>query len=518
MRWLVAGLTALIAVGLAPAASAASPDLPRASASGSGPLVYVKADTRYPGRRIPPSFLGTSQEYGLIEHYTGNARTGVNPIAVALFEELAQFGGGPPTLRVGGGSTDDAWWNPTGRPAPHGIYINIRQSLLDGLAEFLRTTGSRAVLGLNLGAGEPRIAADWAAVARREIGRRHLLGFELGNEPEYYPKRTYMTEDGRRVRFRGKRWGPRAHRRQMGRFLDAISLAVADVRTGGPATLPVPAWMKALPKLLDRHGDRMGEVTLHMYALTGCGVRGGARTRERLLSRDTLVAGIRNVSHAARLAHRYRRKLRLSETNSAACGGVEGVSNGYVASLWSLDWLFGMAAAGVDAVNLHSSSPRYRPFGARLTGPRQWAGVVGPTFYGMRAFAEATANRARILPSAYHARLRTRRTNVTSWGFHDTRARQVRVVLLNKGARTGMAKVRVPGARGAGRVKRMRGRSLGSSEGIRWGGQAYASPTVDGRLEGRERTSRVGRRRKATYRFRLPARSAAMLTVAVRRR
>lgn len=518
MRQLIVCLAVAVVVAASAAPSAQARE-PRATAAGAGPLVRVVADPGVRGPRIPRSFLGFSQEYNLIAHYTGVPETGLNRVTAGLFGQLAHFRGGAPTLRVGGGSTDDAWWNPDSRPNPPGLYIGLRQPVVDGLQTFTQVTGSRALLGLNFafGSREPALAVDWARVARSALGRSRLLGFEAGNEPNFLPRRKYRDADGQVVPYRPSGYGPADYRREVGPFLDKVGRAVPGIALGAPGIALEPSWVRSLPALLRRHRSRLDELTIHHYPLS-CGLQAGPRATRLALGNKLLTSSIRLVRGIVKVAHRHRRPVRISETNLIACGGLEGLSDRFAAGLWALDWSFGMAAAGVSGLNFHTSSPLYWPFGSWTVGPRRFAGAVGPVFYGMLVFAEATANRARLLPSAYHAARRSNRLDITSWGVYDKRRREVRVVLVNKESRkSGRAVIRVPGARGAGRVKHLRAPSLTADRGWRWGGQAYGSPTYDGRLEGRERTRRVPRRRGASFRFRLRRASAALLTVPVRR-
>lgn len=500
-------LTLVVALAAAPAAAAKRK-----------PVFKVTVDARQTDHRIPRSFLGVSQEYRLIERMTGNARTGVNPVSTGLFAELSRFGGGSPVVRVGGGSTDDAWWNPQRRPPPPGVYLDLRESLVNGLRDFLATTGSKAILGVNLAANDPALMTEWAWVARSVIPRANLAAFEIGNEPDYYPRRTYKDANGNVVPTRGPGWGPAAYREELGRFLDAMKAAVPDVPLAGPAVAPEQAWLSSLPALLRRHGDSLGLVTLHRYPLSAC--PGSPRpTTATLLGRPAFASASASIAASVRQARRAGLRVRLGETNSAFCGGTPGVSNSFAAALWSIDWMFLMAALGVDGVNFHASSPNSWPFGFYIAPGGRQAGGAAPLFYGMLAFAEATANRGRLIRSAYYAkRPRKRSAQIYSWGIWDGKERKVRVLITNKERFLGgTAVVRIPRARGRATLKRLTAPSAAAQSGIRWGGQAVAAPTFDGRLEGTPRVRRVSGGRRDRFRIKLPAVSAALLTVKVRR-
>src|SRR4051794_24606288 len=119
LRRLVQPLAVVVALAVPATASAAH-----------GPLVRADADTKVRGPAVARSFLGFSQEYNLARTWLGTPATDVNPLLVTLFRQLAGYGSGPPVLRFGGGSTDNAWWNPSLRPRPPGIYFGIDYTLM----------------------------------------------------------------------------------------------------------------------------------------------------------------------------------------------------------------------------------------------------------------------------------------------------------------------------------------------------------------------------------------------------
>jgi hypothetical protein len=105
------------------------------------------------------------------------------------------------------------------------------------------------------------------------------------------------------------------------------------------------------------------------------------------------------------------------------------------------------------------------------------------------------------------------------WASYDAAHRRVRVVVLNKDLKAhGAASIRIPRARGTGVVKRLLAPTASSYDHITWGGQSFPLPTDPADLTGPRRLQRVRRHRGDRYRFDMPAASAALLTVAVRRR
>jgi hypothetical protein len=212
------------------------------------------------------------------------------------------------------------------------------------------------------------------------------------------------------------------------------------------------------------------------------------------------------LKRASARAIRSGHTLRLTETNSVACGGKRGVSDSFASALWGVDWLFTMASYRMSGVDFHTSSPFYSPI---LPFPRARTVIARPLYYAMLLFAEATRRRSRLVIAA-----RTRRrANVGFWAAQDPR-RTVRVVVLNKdGRRSGYVRVKIRKARRAGRLVRLTAPSLSALTGVRLAGQSVPDGTHDGRLAGRRASTRVRRRGRGVYSFRMPAGSVAMLTV-----
>ena len=104
---LAAATAALVAAAIVPLATA--------GAAGSGHPVAARVVTigrPEPIRPIGSGFLGLSFEYSAIEPYAGTDPRGVNPVLLQLMRNLTP--GQAPVIRIGGESTDWAWW-----PAPH---------------------------------------------------------------------------------------------------------------------------------------------------------------------------------------------------------------------------------------------------------------------------------------------------------------------------------------------------------------------------------------------------------------
>jgi hypothetical protein len=129
----------------------------------------------------------------------------------------------------------------------------------------------------------------------------------------------------------------------------------------------------------------------------------------------------------------------------------------------------------------------------------------------MLAFAETIGNRGRLLLYPSFATRSRIRANAHVWAVRTRRS--LRVLVVNKELRrSGVVRIRIPGARRSGAVVRLQGPSAAALTGVTWAGQAVASPTTTGLLEG-NRISETIRPRRGIYSFQMPRTSAALLVV-----
>jgi len=480
-------------------------------------LGTVSLDPGQQARALPDSFLGFSQEYNLVPSWIGTYRSGPNPVLEKLFSTLRAAGSGTPLLRIGGGSTDGAMWDPTGKRPPRGIYFGIDYPWALGLSAFLRSTHAPVILGVNFALRKVSIAADWAKAALRLLPARSIREFEVGNEPDIYSTRPFNIEAKHPGFTRRRSYSPADYIRELIPFLRALHRSVPKAHLAGPALCCETRWVDAMPGILSRAHRYLSLVTMHRYPLNACGVkpgRPGYPTPASLLAPGTLLFNALQFNGLANLARRYRLGLRLDEVNSAACGGAIGASNTFASALWAANWLFAMDAARVAGVDFHGSSPLYTPFSFRY-GTDGWSGHVDPEFYGLLLFAAATAHHSRYLPGT-RVQPSRRGMNIWSWGYYDRRDHVMRIAVLNLGTRLRGRLRFAAGARtgSTATIERLTAPSLRATRNIRWGGRYYAAIT-DGRQIGAPEVERV-RRHGHNFVVSVGPASALLLTVQYR--
>jgi hypothetical protein len=476
-----------------------------------GPPIKITVQSGEPGRQVPAGFVGLSLEYPAVEAYTGTDPNALDPVFLQLVRNLVP--GQAPVLRIGGDSTDRAWWPTPGLARPPGVTYAITKRWIEvtrALADALR---ARLILGLNLEADSPALTTVEAGALLHGLGSygpgshppRLVRALELGNEPDLYPTFPwYHTADGRKVPGRPPSYG--------------MSSLIADWATFG-ATLPpgllagpslgAPRWMRQLPQFLAAE-PRIRLVTLHRYPLQSCFIpRGSPRypTVGHLLSPASSIGLADSFAPYAAMAHARGLGLRIDELNSVSCGADPSVSKTFASALWVLDTLFEMVRVGVHGVNIHTfPGAGYELFELHHVD-RRWRATVEPEYYGLMMFARAAPAGSRLL-----------RVDGASAGDVHTWATgavggTIRITMVNSGSQARRLSVAIAGERlDPGRLEWLTAPGVRAHGGVRLGGESFASPTLSGLLAGRPRFSSVapvdGR-----YAVSVPADSAALLVL-----
>jgi hypothetical protein len=415
-----------------------------------------------------------------------------------------------PGLRIGGGTADSAWWNPGALARPNGVDIDLGPFARDAIVAFERATRAPLILDLNFAADRVAYAREWASAMLAQLPAGLLEALEIGNEPDVYATgRPFGTLP--RTRPRG--YSLRRYMRELTPFTKALRRLPGHPRLAAPSTC-CGRWDRGSRRLVRSQHGRLGLLSFHAYATNACP---NATDRDRI-SLDNLLSDATFRRIGARLAvirdqaRRAHRHVRITETNSAACSGRAGITDSYAASLWMADWLFLMAAQRFDGVNIHTAG-NYTPvlFGYDTD---HFVGSARAPYYGMLLFARAIADHARLLVRTTLTARTRRNAPVHVWATAD-HSGHARIVVVNKDQhQAGAAVITVRDGAGQGTLERLTAPSLDAKTGLALGGLSVPDPTTDGRITGTPVTETVTPSGH-TYRFAMPAASAALLTVSI---
>ncbi len=489
-------LLILVGAGLSPALAAAAQ--PRVQL----PLVTASVAATPYGQPLAPGYLGFSFEYRAMHVYTGRNPNAINPTLLTLIRMLNPAGS--PVIRIGGNSSDDTWWPTPGEIPPNGINYALSDGWLRTTQAFAGDLGAKLIMGVNLEAGRPALAAQEARAIVSGISPHNLAALEIGNEPDLYPLFVWYANRRQQV-FLGR---PSTY--TASDFIAEFSRwrqALPPEPLAGP-TYSSSTWMPSLPTFIaDEPGLRY--VTFHRYPLRGCEhdpTQPDYASIANLLADRASAGLVQQVAPYVSIAHGAGLKFRLDELNSAACTGRSGVSDTFASTLWMLDTLFGMASAGVDGVNIHTlPKAAYEPFLFNRSRTGVWSATVRPAYYGMLMFAQADPPGARLLDITVPS------GPVKVWATQAPDG-HTRVVLINKDARNSYTvRLSLPPGSAAASLERLTAPSIVSTTGVSIGGQSFPAATTTAKLAGAPQLETVTPA-LGGYDVTMPPGSAALLT------
>jgi hypothetical protein len=455
------------------------------------------------GQAMGQGFLGASFEYRALHQYTGRDPTAVDPVLIGLLKGLAP--GQAPIIRVGGDSTDGTWWPIRGVIPPGGIYYPLTKGWMRTTHALAADLGAKLILGINLAAGDPAIAAAEGRALLDGVGRQFIDAFEIGNEPDLYGAFPWFRDRrGNTYRSRSRSYDLSDYTKQFSEWAKALP----TMPLAGPATSG-PAWMGKLGSFIAAE-PQLKLVTYHRYPLRACVTDPTSPQYPSItnLLADGSSSGLaQGLASYVRVAHAKGLPFRVAEMNSASCEGAAGVSDTFASALWALDTMFNLASVGVDGVNFHMlPGSNYELFTVSHDSSGAWQAFVHPVYYGLLMFSQAFPPGARLLPVTAPS------GPVKIWATLDADG-VTRVVLINKDpAAASDVTVQLPGSASVGSLETLSAPSVSATSGVSLGGQTFGAETTTGTLPGPLFTTPASPT-AGTYSIALPAASAAMLTI-----
>ena len=361
------------------------------TASGTRTTNTANATVSFSGTGFPlnPSFNGLSYEKLQL---TKGFFTSNNAPLISLFSTIV----GPAVLRIAGGTVDSTGWNGISNTTP------IVASQVDDLARFMDVLPGnwKVIYGINYQHNTADNVEAEAVYAANALGP-NLLGFEIGNEPEYYGSSysSFYTRwrilaaactnhvAGWAITNGGDGWildGADAGQGQLSAYTDPFATNNAGIAS-----------------LLTQH-----------YYETGGGLYSDC-VQTMLSSNATdpsLISLVDNIVSAA--SGRQSLGARITECASISAGGTLEISDVYAASLWSLDYMSTVAANGGQGINFHGGG--FSPYSPIVDNGSNVL-FVGPEFYGLKMFTLIPQGNALPATISVPAGI-----NFTAYGVHCT--------------------------------------------------------------------------------------------------
>jgi hypothetical protein len=323
---------------------------------------------------IPANFMGLGYEMSSV------ATPGLLSATNLRYVELIRGLGPEGVLRVGGIVANYTRYDPNGTAEADRKNTVITRATLEQFAAFLRKIGWTTIWSVNFAQGTIEQAVQEAHAVSDVLGSR-LLALEIGNEVDSY---------GRGQPFRSPSYDYETYLKEYGEWHAAIAKAVPGIRFAAPDTARTGGWVERMAQ--DAKGD-VQLLTTHYY-------RNGQKrgSAEQLLLPDSRLKDALIRLRAA--SKQSGIPWRMCEINSFSGGGLPGVSDTFVGTLWTLDTMLLLAQYGCSGVNMETGVNQlgfvssYSP----IQDDGKGVNSAGVPYYGMLAFATAFAGCHQMLP------------------------------------------------------------------------------------------------------------------------
>ncbi len=359
---------------------------------------------------VPQSFMGLSMNVEEMEDFT------YQPAFTQFVKLIEPSGDGPFVLRLGGTFADAAYWNGETSQilpqylAPVGEQVNLGYTWLHSLASTAAATGSDVIINVNAASHDPQMALNFVQAAEHVLPRGSLTAVAIGNEPNLYP----LGYDGITATNASwvRRFSPTRYDTLFALYANLLHRHLPSLTLAGPELSdPTAPWLESL---LAQDAGQVGLATEHYYAYNACAAAGSAAYPElhKYFQATNISLATAALAPAIAAAHAAGLPYRLTELGSSTCEGLPAVTDTFATSLWGLDQLYQLLAAGVNGINFHLRAAEPNSAIETASG----SGLIAePLLYGIAAFAStlgpgATLDQVSgVLPA-----------NVKVWAVHST--------------------------------------------------------------------------------------------------
>lgn len=368
-----------------------------------------------PSAVMPANFLGLANEWCKVQTVLGTTESGgQDAIYQQLVANLTAYGAGPMFMRIGGNSTDTGGTCST----PTGI-----QSVLE-MNEFATATGAKFTFGVNLLTANLPASQAQATAYCAGMPANTILGFEIGNEPEFYGTAG---------------WNQNVYYGELAQWLAGIQAAQSCTKamvapSCGTFNCQNGSFVPSIPGIfVTSYNTGLGIASMHYYS-------GNSPQSSGYLLTSTANNGPSRLLPKMQAAHALGLAFRLNEMNTLNGGGTTLVSNAFESALWFLGNAMNYASEGVDGLNVQGSYLSganytfYNPFSITVVGGGVFnlstvnggQPAIAPLYDAMVFFQRATSGAATFYPVTL-----TTAANVSAWVTVDGQNNQ-RMIVVNR--------------------------------------------------------------------------------------
>ncbi|PWN94204.1 hypothetical protein FA10DRAFT_264768 [Acaromyces ingoldii] len=340
---------------------------PAANTTGAGTLSPI----------LSPSFAGMGIEPTNLIAYTGQGGQR-NELTYNLMMNLANMTGVPPHLRIGGNAGDrmiyqESYNGTNWSYNPSSVGVGNTGGKVDqylfGPGYFasmdLLPSDTPITYGINLaytGSDSAQLIVNQATAALDQVKNVNIVGFELGNEPDLWVQNGYRSQ-GWSVSNFGDEWAAAvqsvynnvlAPRNKTSNFFEPPTTATTATSAGKPFRI---ANLVSTGVAVD-NGIYVAGWNQHDYYYY-VNVSGYTLTLDRLLDLSTTVKQFTEWAGQAQQALVTGKPYYLREMGSAGPTGLQGITNVFGNTLWSLNFFLYAATVQVSSVQMHMTSESY---------------------------------------------------------------------------------------------------------------------------------------------------------------
>ncbi|GLB44466.1 putative glycosyl hydrolase family 79 C-terminal beta domain [Lyophyllum shimeji] len=333
----------------------------------------------------------------------------------------------------------------------------------------------------------------------------YLMGLQAGNEPDLYARHGH----------RPSTYSPNDY---FGEFSNLVNAMGSDPNIKNQNLLIGPniAFADWTPEqvwntgFVDTFSQHLAYLAVENYPTDNCFAQFGIGSYQNpqllfptYLDHNAGKAIVTKFLNSSAYAQSKGKKLLMFETNTASCGGFNGISDSFGAALWGLDYSLQMAYANFSGALMHVGGQNvfYNPFTSAPTNQstyHQW--TIGPIYYSALVMAEVlgASNTTQVLDlNANNGDLHT-----PAYGLYEN-GNPVRVALFNfVNDPTGASDLNVSISAGGGggqaqgpsqvKVKYLLASSVSQKGNFTWAGQTFGDNfSSDGRPTGTENITTV---------------------------
>lgn len=468
-------------------------DLTTSTSYGHGPIPSDFASFSYEVSCVPKMFM-----------YNNAPRPTFQGLMLSL-QSLNQKKG--PNIRIGGNSADESAYVPDpNTPLPDSAKYRITDADFHDYLQAVPLWHGSITPGLNFRGGsnsslELAHAKGISAVIPYSSGL--IEAFEVGNEPDLYPKNGDRPQT----------WGGLDYAREARGVMANLMGPGGNVpnKLFQGATFCCHKFDAAIPAYLDDNKDALATLSYHEYPLSVCEKQ--TNTLPQLLAATAITKPIEGLTPIIAEAKQRGIPFYIGEGNSVSCGGQVNVSDVAGTALWAVDTLLSHASAGIARWNFHGCTEG--PYTAiAYEDPTQDTPDVRPLYYGMYSFTFATMGGGEMMqPKSMTSSSDLFRAHaVKKEGGGGWSVTAIHKDISSQGAAGGVVSVTLPLGSGVGTLTRLLAPHPLAKEGLTFGGLTWDG-TKDGKPTGTPKVEKVTQGADGVYTFAVPQGSVAILTV-----